>query len=238
MPLLAHGRFTSTFPNTTTTINGDSEVTLKWCYTPDHNSADAFESQRVLCDLMWGDSGYRVSLLAQNVDPYDNGLKVFIRADYGFNSSQYYIRYRTSSQQSTAYSERFTLTNMDGPDLSAAVVSHGSGGVAPGASRLQVSGRLSVPTTASGFVVSSSTTHKMSISSTSSASTTRPSVDQPVGPFVTLPSPTHLSPTQTTPPEVKSNGANTMSLARQQDSTWKKVSILLWPVLVGAIMAM
>ncbi|KAG9103471.1 hypothetical protein FRC06_010579 [Ceratobasidium sp. 370] len=231
-PYLVHGRFTATFPSATTVINGDTEVILKWTYIPENNTADPFESTRALCDLMWGDQGYRVALLAQNVDTFDNELKVFIRADYGFNSSQYYIRYRSNDQKGLAYSDRFTLANMGGPDFSLNATSHGSGGASPGASRVQASAGASHRGTTPIFTPAGSPTPVRGAPtlSVNSAPGNYPQGDEPMDP--------PGSPTETATPDIQSNGSSALSLARQKDSAWKKILLVLWPVMVGAVMAM
>ncbi|KAG8745200.1 hypothetical protein FRC10_008512 [Ceratobasidium sp. 414] len=236
-PYLVHGRFTTTFPSATTIINGDTEVVLKWTYTPENNTADPFESTRALCDLMWGDQGYRVALLAQNVDAFDNELKVFIRADYGFNSSQYYIRYRSNDQKGLAYSDRFTLANMDGPEFSLNATSHGSGGAPPIASQAQASAGASHyrpnSTPISTPVGSPTPVRGAPTLSVNGAPGNYPQGDEPVDPSDPL-----NSPTETATPDIQSNGSSALSLTRQRDSAWKKSLLVLWPVMVGAMMAM
>ncbi|KAG8706928.1 hypothetical protein FRC09_002120 [Ceratobasidium sp. 395] len=229
IPCLVSGRFTSTFPNATTTIKGDSEIILKWVYAPENSTNDPFESIKALCDLMWGDQAYRVALLAQNVDVYDNELKVFIRADYGFNSSQYYIRYRSNDQKGIAYSDRFTLTNMDGPDLSLNTTSHGAGGAPPVASQPH-------PTSFSYKPAPVFTPTRTSTLGVNGSPDYYPQGDEPVGQYPTVPPPS--SPTETARVDAQSNGSSALSLTRQGESAWKKISIVLWPILVGAVMAM
>ncbi|KAG9074624.1 hypothetical protein FS749_013792 [Ceratobasidium sp. UAMH 11750] len=228
-PYFVHGRFISTFPSATTVINGDTEVILKWMYTPENNTVDPFESTRALCDLMWGDQAYRVALLAQNVDPFDNELKVFIRSDYGFNSSQYYIRYRSNDQKGFAYSDRFTLANMDGPDFSLNTTSHGAGGAVASQARFSTSSWRPNSTpifTPAGRPTSIRGTPTLSING---APGNYPQGDEPMDPS---------TPTETATPDIQSNGSSALSLTRQRDSAWKKISLLLWPLMVGAVMAM
>ncbi|KAG9125196.1 hypothetical protein FRC07_008594 [Ceratobasidium sp. 392] len=231
MPSFVSARFTSTFPSANTIIKGDTEVILKWTYTPENTTNDPFESTKGLCDLMWGDQAYRVALLAQNVNFYDNELKVFIRADYGFNSSQYFIRYRSQDQKGLVYSDRFTLTDMDGPDFSLNATSHGSGGPPPVASQVYATSTAYKPV--SGFTAAGTSTLDVS-----SAPYYHPQGDEPIEQYPTFPYPPPSAPTETAKADIQSNGSSALSLARQRDSAWKKISILLWPVLVGAVMAM
>lgn len=65
------------------------------------------------------------------------------------------------------------------------------------------------------------------------ATSTFAQVTGAVGPFGTLPSPSE-SPVSTN----QSNGSNAFSLTRQKDSLWKKISLILGPVMIGAVMAM
>ncbi|KAF8608933.1 hypothetical protein BDV93DRAFT_213284 [Ceratobasidium sp. AG-I] len=164
-------------------------------------------------------------------------VKVYIRSDYGFNSSQYYVRYRTNNGKGVAYSERFTLTDMDGPDFSLMSngtgnsTSHGSGGSPPVASPVTTASSV----TPIGPLSATPVTHgnPTSLIGINGATSTHVQVTGAIGPFGTLPSPSE--PPMSTP---QSNGSSTMSLIRQKDSVWKKISLVLGPVMIGAVMAM
>lgn len=57
-PRLVCGLFTPTIPSATSVIKGNTEVILKWAYTPDKETAkDPFSSSDALCHLMWGNEG-------------------------------------------------------------------------------------------------------------------------------------------------------------------------------------
>lgn len=105
--------------------------------------------------------------------------------------------------------------------------SHGSGGSPP------VDGPVKV--TPSGFVSATPTTHGSPTSSAgiNGATSTYAAVTELFGPFGDLPSPSG-SPV----PIPQSNGSSAMSLTRQKDSIWKKISLVLGPVMIGAVMAM
>ncbi|KDN49758.1 hypothetical protein RSAG8_01823, partial [Rhizoctonia solani AG-8 WAC10335] len=65
---------------------------------------------------MWGNNHW-VSLLARNLSIYDEWTAVYIRPDYGFDSTAYYIRYMTEESGSVVNTARFTLSQMTGRTL-------------------------------------------------------------------------------------------------------------------------
>lgn len=210
-----------------------------------------------LCHLMWGNEERQVTLLAYNIHPVENAVKVYVRADYGFNSSQYYIRYRTNDGKGIAYSEHFMLTDMNGPNFSSMSngtesSSHGAGGSPPVVSSATTASQV-IPFGNRKPEATGSASHLTPIGAPSAtpvaygnpaplvgtnvgingATSTYAEATGAIGPFGTLPSPSE-SPVSTT----QSNGSSAMSLTRQKDSVWKKISLVLGPVMIGAVMAM
>ena len=125
---------------------------------------------------------------------------------------------------------------MNGPDFSlpsnetANSTSHGSGGSPPAVSSVATTSKV----TSIGPLSGTPVTHgdPTSLVGINSATNTYAQVTGAIGPFGTLPSPSESL--MSTP---QSNGSSAMSLSRQKDSVWKKISLVLGPVMIGAAMA-
>ncbi|CAE6522562.1 unnamed protein product [Rhizoctonia solani] len=203
-----------------------------------------------------------VSLLARNLSIYNEWTMVYFRPDYGFDSTAYYIRYMTEESGSVVNTTRFTLSQMNGTNFSQLfneqpepnVVSHGSGGSLP-ASNAHTDPSASVTqATPSSYITSGQTARLGQAGNSPSPTGTYPTstspsgftneADQnasqaggPIGPLGTPPTPS-LDDTEDSEPTPTSNRSGAVSLTRQRESAWQKVSLALWPVLVGAVMAM
>jgi hypothetical protein len=135
------------------------------------------------------------------------------------------------------------------PDLS--TVSHGSGGSTPDGTnhsawsthatlssgpvseqvtRVTQTGSLSAPT--STYLSPTNSPSGFIDGSNQSASQT----SGPIGPLGTPPNPT-LGDTEDSQPISTDSQSSAAGLTRQRDSPWQKVCLALWPVLVGAMMA-
>ncbi|CAE6483183.1 unnamed protein product, partial [Rhizoctonia solani] len=233
---------TPTVPTAGAQYQGGQTQTLKWSYNKDDMDGNPFSVERFKCDLMWGDNHW-VTLLARNLSMYDEWVTVHFRPDYGFDSTAYYIRYMTEESSSSINTDRFTLSQMNGTNFSRLfneypdpnVVSHGSGGsphsnahTNPGASTAQA-GNSFTPTGTRPVPTSSL--------SGNGANQSASQTNGPIGPLGTLPTPS-LDDTGDSEPNSTGSQSGAVSLTRQRESAWQKISLALWPVLVGAMMAM
>ncbi|EUC64106.1 hypothetical protein RSOL_435460 [Rhizoctonia solani AG-3 Rhs1AP] len=238
---------------------GGQTQTLKWSYNSDDTAGNPFVTERFKCDLMWSD-GHWVTLLARNLSIYDGWVTVLFRPDYGFDSTAYYIRYMTEESGSAVNTDRFTLSQMNGTNFSQLfneqpdpnIVSHGSGGSHP-ASNAQMGSASVAQATPSSYKTLGQTarlnqagssptptgTHPTSTSSSSGfieGNQSTSNADGLVGPLGAPPTPS-LDDTEDSEPTSKGSQSGAVSLRRQRESSWQKVSLALWPVLVGAVMA-
>lgn len=168
---------------------------------------------------------------------------------YMLNSFNSYIRYTTDDSKSSATSDRFTLVNMRGTNHSQVfeeydgygATSHGAGGVPAnsnpnsGVSSAAPSSYISFSRASGSPSLTTKLLTKNSVSAsttylTDSSTTTR--AGEPIGPYGILPTPSAIGRS-----DDGDNRSGAMSLSRQTDSTLQKVSLILWPVMVGAMMA-
>lgn len=150
----------------------------------------------------------------------------------------------TYESEAKVYTERFTLKSMNGTNYSAwfeeypdrDMSSHGSGGLPPANSNANplVSSTRLVPSSSYTplDVTPSLTQTTLEFPSTSATPSHASSqIGGPIGPFGNLPTPSAAE------PSISGSRSGAMSLSRQRDSAWQKISLILWPVMVGAIMA-
>jgi hypothetical protein len=174
---------------------------------------------------------------------------------YMLTASSSYVRYTTDDSKTVVNSDRFTLTHMNGRNHSQFFneyhdhdeMSHGSGGppvysnVNPAVLSTRsmpispyASGSNQAPTQAGTLRPSATNSVLPSVTSlldsSSSINQATPQAGGSIGPIGTLPTPTIAN-------EPTRNRSGAMSLSRQRDSALKKISLLLWPVMVGALMA-
>ncbi|CUA66708.1 hypothetical protein RSOLAG22IIIB_00154 [Rhizoctonia solani] len=248
-PSLVSAHITPIVPAAGAQYQGGQTQVIKWSYNSEEMHGNPFVAERFKCDLMWGDNHW-VTLLARNLSIYDGWVAVYFRPDYGFDSTAYYIRYMTEESGSIVNTDRFSLSQMNGTNFSQLfneqpdpnIVSHGSGG--SGSIPLM---NPSVSATPSSYITSGQTAkfgqggNSPAPTGSYSASTSSPSgVSQaggPIGPLASPPTPS-LDDTEDSEPTSAGKSSGAVSLTRQRESAWQKVSLMLWPVLVGAIMAM
>ncbi|KAH7339753.1 hypothetical protein B0J17DRAFT_716754 [Rhizoctonia solani] len=241
-PSFVSAHITPTVPTAGAQYQGGQTQVLKWSHSIDDKDGNPFSAERFKCDLMWGNNHW-VTLLARNMSIYDEWVAVHFRPDYGFDSTAYYVRYMTEETSSIVNTNRFTLSQMNGTNFSRLfnehpdpnVVSHGSGGsplsnahTNPSASTAQAGNSLA-PAGARPTPTSSLSGNE----DNQGASQT----NGPIRPLGTSPSPS-LDDTEDSEPKSAGNQSGAVSLTRQRESAWQKVSLVLWPVLVGAMMAM
>ncbi|KAG8732824.1 hypothetical protein FRC11_010721 [Ceratobasidium sp. 423] len=261
-PSFVSAHITPTVPTSGAQYEGGQTQIFKWFYNKEDVNGNPFVAERFKCDLMWGDNHW-VALLARNLSIYDEWVAVHFRPDYGFDSTAYYVRYMMEGSNSVVNTDRFTLTHMNGTNFSRMfneqpdpnVVSHGSGGFPPTMDGLTgTSASVAQATPSSSYVTSGQTarltqagnapspTGTRSVPANSASDSTNEanqSVSQagPIGPLGTPPTPS-LDDTGDSEPTSRGSQSGAVSLTRQRESAWQKISLALWPVLVGAMMAL
>ncbi|KAJ1304720.1 hypothetical protein OPQ81_005858 [Rhizoctonia solani] len=261
-PSFVSAHITPTVPTAGAHYQGGQTQILKWKYDKDDTEGNPFIAERFKCDLMWGDNHW-VTLLARNLSVYDELVAVYFRPDYGFDSTVYYVRYMTEESNSIVNTDRFSLSRMNGTNFSQLfneqpdpnVVSHGSGG-SPPSSNARTNPDVSAQTTRSSSRVTLGETARITQAGNAPAPTgshltptsspsgstngTNSHANGPIGPIGPLGSPPTLSldDTEDSGPTPTGYQSGAVSLTRQRENVWQKVSLVLWPVLVGVMMAM
>ncbi|ELU42670.1 hypothetical protein AG1IA_03289 [Rhizoctonia solani AG-1 IA] len=171
-----------------------------------------------------------------------------------------YVRYATEETSSVVNTNHFTLSDMNGTNFSQLfneqpdpnVASHGSGGSGSDHTNQSISSTLTTANLghssekATGFTRNGNaptSTGVYPLPTSSMAGFTNGNdqgVSQtggPIGPLGAPPMPT-VGDTDDSQQISTDSQSGAISLTRQRDSAWRKLSLALWPVLVGAMMAM
>ncbi|CAE6416788.1 unnamed protein product [Rhizoctonia solani] len=258
-PSIISAHITPTVPTTGAQYQGGQTQVFKWSYSKYDVDGNPFMVERFKCDLMWGNNHW-VTLLARNLSIYDEWVAVYFRPDYGFDSTAYYVRYTTEETNATVNTNRFSLSRMNGTNLSRLfneqpdlnIVSHGSGGSAPDRTNHSVSSVDTQPNSGHASEQATRVTHFSNLPTptgtyslptnslshfTDGNNQSTSQTSGPIGPLGTPPTLT-LGDTEDSQPTSTESQSGAISLTRQRDSAWQKISLALWPVLVGAVMAM